>query len=234
MIKGLIFDLDGVLVDTVPAHFHAWKHMFEEHGYSFGKKEYRSLVDGRPRFDGARNVMTRHTDNEVREAADNKNDIYVEMIDRGEFQVFDAAIDLVRKCQSEGFGLAAASSSANVRTVLEMAGLLDAFQVVIGGDDVAKGKPDPDIFLAAANGLGLAVEECIVIEDSSSGVQAAKNGGFYCVGLLHDDDDGELAGADRIVSSLTELEIGWIRQAVARAGDAIDDSGDVSSPAIRA
>lgn len=206
-IKGLIFDLDGVLVDTVPAHFAAWKRMFEEYGYEFGKAEYRRLVDGRPRFDGARAVMTRHSENDVKTAADKKNDYYVEMIDRGEFRVFDAAVTLVRKCQSEGYGLAAASSSANVRAVLEKAKLLDAFPVVIGGDDVEKGKPNPDIFLTAASGLGLAVDECIVIEDSSSGVEAAKHGGFYCVGLVHEDHESELTAADCIVSSLAEINL---------------------------
>lgn len=206
-IKGLIFDLDGVLVDTVPTHFSAWKRMFDEYGYSFGQKEYRNLVDGRPRFDGARAVMSGHTDSEVRAAADKKNGYYVEMIDRGEFRVFDAAVNLVRRCQEGGYGLAAASSSANVQSVLEKAGLLDAFSVVVGGDDVVNGKPHPDIFLTAAEGLGLAAEECLVVEDSSSGVRAAKNGGFYCVGLVHPGHDEVLPGADRIVSSLAELDI---------------------------
>jgi beta-phosphoglucomutase family hydrolase len=206
-IKGLIFDLDGVLVDTVPVHFSAWSRMFEEYGYEFGKQEYRNLVDGRPRFDGARAVMVNHSDEEVRGAADKKNAFYVDMIDRGEFEVFDAAVTLVRASLTEGYGLAAASSSANVQTVLEKAGLLDAFSVVVGGDDVENGKPHPEIFLAAAQGLGLGVDECIVIEDSSSGVQAAKRGGFYCVGLLHEGDPGKLQGADEIVSSLSEVSI---------------------------
>lgn len=209
-IKGLIFDLDGVLVNSVPAHFSAWKRMFEEQGYEFGRKEYRNLVDGRPRFDGARAVMTKHSDDQIRAAADRKNDYYVEMIELGNFRVFDAAVALVRKCQNDGYGLAAASSSANVRAVLEKAGLLDAFPVIVGGEDVENGKPNPDIFLAAAKGLGLSVEECVVIEDSSSGVQAAKNGGFFCIGLLHEDDDNELPGADCVVSSLAEVDIGQI------------------------
>ncbi len=206
-IKGLIFDLDGVLVDTVPAHFRAWTRMFNEYGYEFGTKDYRSLVDGRPRFDGARAVMNRHSDSEVRKAADKKNDYYVEMIERGEFQVFDAAIALVRQCQALGLKLAAASSSANVRAVLEKANLIDAFSVVVGGDEVERGKPNPDIFLTASNGLGLSIDECIVIEDSSSGVEAAKRGGFTCIGLLHDDHDEELAGADIVVSSLADLSL---------------------------
>ena len=206
-IKGLIFDLDGVLVDTVPAHFRAWCRMFDEYGYAFGTREYRRLVDGRTRFDGARAVMTEHSDIEVRQAADKKNDYYVEMIERGEFQVFDTAVALVRQSQAIGLKLAAASSSANVRSVLEKANLMDAFTVVVGGDDVEKGKPSPDIFLAASDGLGLSVAECVVIEDSASGVEAAKRGGFTCIGLVHDDHAEELPNADIVVSSLAELDL---------------------------
>jgi beta-phosphoglucomutase len=211
-IKGLIFDLDGVLVDTVPAHFSAWQRMFQEYGYEFGKREYRRLVDGRPRFEGARAMMSNHTDREIREAADKKNDYYIEMIEQGEFQVFDAAITLIRHCQKNGYGLAAASSSVNVRTVLEKAGLLEAFSIIVGGDEVENGKPSPDIFLTAAKGLGLEVDECIVIEDSVSGVQAAKNGGFYCVGLMLENDSDELHEADEIISSLNDLNIEQIEK----------------------
>ncbi len=206
-IKGLIFDLDGVLVDTVPTHFRAWQRMFNEYGYEFGTREYRSLVDGRPRFDGARAIMTEHSDTEIRHAANKKNDYYVEMIERGEFQVFETAVDLVRQSQAMGLKLAAASSSANVRSVLEKANLIQAFPVVVGGDDVENGKPSPDIFLTASERLGLPVNECIVVEDSSSGVQAAKSGGFVCVGVLHEDHTEELSGADLVVSSLAELDL---------------------------
>ena len=233
LFKGLIFDLDGVLVDTVPAHFRAWKHVFEDHGYRFGERDYRSLVDGRPRFDGARAVMTRHTDDEIRAAADKKHDYFVETIERGEFRVFEAAVTLVRDCQSHGFGLAAASSSANVRTVLEKAGLLDAFPVVIGGDDVAQGKPHPDVFLAAADGLGLTAGECIVFEDSASGVQAAKSGGFYCIGLVRDNHHNDLQDADRTVTSLVEVDIDWLRQAGTRVVNGLDRSGHARFSLVR-
>lgn len=206
-IKGIIFDLDGVLVDTVPAHFNAWQRMFNEYGYKFDMREYRRKVDGKPRYDGARAVMTEHSDVDIKEAADKKNEYYAELIERGEFRVFDTALTLVRQCQEMGLKLATASSSANVRNVLEKANLIQAFPVVVGGDDVENGKPDPDIFLVASNGLGLSVDECIVIEDSSSGVQAAKSGGFMCIGLLHGDHAEELPGADIVVSSLAELDL---------------------------
>lgn len=204
---GIIFDLDGVLVDTVPAHFSAWQRMFSEYGYEFGKREYRHMVDGRPRFDGARAIMTEHSDTEIRHAADKKNDYYIEMIERGEFRVFETALTLIQQSQELGLKLAAASSSANVRTVLEKANLIDAFSVVVGGEDVKNGKPNPDIFLAASADLGLSVDECIVIEDSSSGIEAAKRGGFTCIGLLHEDHAEELSGADMVVTSLAEIDL---------------------------
>lgn len=215
-IKGIIFDLDGVLVDTVPVHYSAWRRMFQEYGYEFGKQQYRDLVDGRPRFDGARAVMVKHSDVEIRKAADKKNEYYIEAIDQGEFKVFPAAIELVRQSQNDGLVLAAASSSANVRTVLKKAGLLGAFAVVVGGDDVKKGKPNPEIFLTAAEKLGLLVDECIVIEDSSSGVEAAKSGGFYCVGLQLEEHAEHLSGADETVYSLSDVNINRIENAAAR------------------
>lgn len=200
-LKGIIFDLDGVLVDTIPAHFRAWQRMFTEYGYAFDRERYRALVDGRPRFDGARAVMTRHSDDEVRIAADLKNDYVVAMLERGEFAVFEPALNFIRHCVSNDLLLAAASSSQNVRTVLSKAGLLDYFPVVIGGADVEHGKPAPDIFLAAAQQMGLAPAECFVIEDSIFGVQAAKAGGFYCVGLAEAGNAELLSAADIVLTT---------------------------------
>ena len=117
----------------------------------------------------------------------------------------------VREFHAQGYKLAAASSSANVRHILETIGILDLFETVIGGPDVVNGKPHPEIFLTAASGLGLPVEECVVIEDAESGVAAAKAGGFYCFGLQHTDDSSDLPHqanlelADAVIGSLEEL-----------------------------
>ena len=211
-IKGLIFDLDGVLVDTVPTHFRAWSRMFHEFGYEFGRKEYLTLVDGRLRYDGARAVMTDIDEATVIERANKKNDYYLEAIDRGEFNTFDSALRKVRELHAQGYHLAAASSSANVRHILDTIGILDLFETVVGGPDVTHGKPHPEIFLTAAAGLGLPVEECVVIEDAESGVKAAKAGGFYCFGLQYPDENAELPHkanlemADTIIHSLEEID----------------------------
>jgi beta-phosphoglucomutase len=209
-IKGLIFDLDGVLVDTVPTHFAAWSRMFHEYGYEFGKREYRELVDGRLRLDGARAVMHEADDHTIEEAATKKNSYYLEAIDRGEYRIFNTAVRCVREYAKQGYKLAAASSSANVRHILDQVGILEEFTIVVGGQDVVLGKPNPEIFLKAAKGLGLQPEECIVVEDAESGVKAAKAGGFYCYGLAHEDDEADLSMADEIIRSLDEINLSLI------------------------
>ena len=205
--KGLIFDLDGVLVHTIPTHFAAWARMFHEYGYAFDKKVYRDLVDGRLREDGTRAVMHDQADAIVKEAATLKNKYYLEMIENGEFVVFESATKYVRACKAAGHKLAAASSSANVRYILEKAGTLECFDVVIGGHQVTKGKPNPEIFLKAAADLGLPLEQCIVFEDSESGVEAAKNGGFFCVGVVDNESEADLSRADTIVASVADYRV---------------------------
>ena len=204
-IKGLIFDLDGVLVDTVPTHFKAWERMFHEHGYAFDEKIYREKVDGRLRYDGAQEVMHDKPREEVIVAANRKNKYYLEMIDDGDFKVFEDTEPFLKQVRAHGLKIAAASSSANVHTILEKAGLTYLFDYVVGGHQVARGKPNPDIFVSAANGLGLKPEEAIVFEDAEAGVLAAKRGGFFCVGIEGHDTEADLSLADMHAKSIGKL-----------------------------
>jgi beta-phosphoglucomutase family hydrolase len=216
-LKGLIFDLDGVLVDTVPAHYEAWHRMFTEYGYEFGPRDYREKVDGLLRQDGVRAVMRNAPQGRIEEAADLKNRYYRELIEQGRFRIFESSIWFVRRCEAQGLRLAIASSSVNVRFILQKVGIADAFQMVVGGDDVENGKPDPEIFLTAARGLGLAVADCIVFEDAASGVIAAKRGGFYCVGI-GDAGSEDLAEADEIAADLGMVDLDCLRKRVSRRG----------------
>lgn len=216
VLKGLIFDLDGVLVDTVPAHYEAWRRMFTEYGYAFGPSVYRERVDGLRRFDGARAVMGDAPAETVEQAADLKNRYYRDLIEQGRFKILESSVSFVRQCVAQGLRLAAASSSVNVHYILQKAGMADAFSVVIGGDDVVDGKPHPEIFLTAAEALGLSVGECIVFEDAASGVLAAKRGGFYCVGVGDGSNSADLARADEIVANLGEIDLKGISSRAAR------------------
>lgn len=212
LLRGVIFDLDGVIADTVPAHFAAWKQMFAEEGYAFDERVYHDRVDGRRRFDGAQAVMVDAAPDRVSAAASRKDAYFLKQIEQGQFEVFADTLNFLRACRAEGLVLATASSSRNARLVLEKAGIADKFAAIVGGDDVSNGKPHPDIFLLAAKRLGLPPEACVVIEDAISGVAAAKAGGFLCIGIDRTGQTERLAGADLIVESLSRLKLCDIEQ----------------------
>jgi len=205
-LRGIVFDLDGVLVDTVPAHMAAWKRLFDEEGYHFDEQVYREKVDGRPREDGVRAVMEDAGDDRVLLAARRKEAYFLELIARGGLQVFEGSATFLAACHKLDFHLATASSSRNVRHILEQAGLVDYFTAIVGGDDIERGKPDPGIFIMAAARMGLDATNCLVVEDAAIGVRAAKAGGFYCVGIDRTGDGARLAGADIVARDLGEIE----------------------------
>lgn len=207
MLKGVIFDLDGVLVDTVPAHYAAWHRLFVEEGYHFDEQVYHDKVDGRRRQDGVRAVMTDAEPRRVEAAGKRKDKYFLELIDQGRFSVFEGSLAFLKLCQERQLRLATASSSRNVRHVLQKAGIVGFFDAVVGGDDVDRGKPDPSIFLLAAARLGLEPSSCIVVEDAVSGVVAAKAGGFYCVGVDRNGPASRLSAADMLVGDLGELNV---------------------------
>ncbi len=204
-LQGVIFDLDGVLVDTVPAHYAAWERLFREEGFHFDEAVYHDKVDGRPRRDGVAAVMEGESDARIDAAAARKDGFFLDLIEQGKFSVFDDAVGFLDQCRAMGLKLATASSSRNVRHILTKVGLIDRFAAVIGGDDILRGKPDPSIFLTAASRIGVPVPACAVIEDATSGVRAAKAGGFYCLGLDRAHQPARLDGADLIVNDLLSV-----------------------------
>ena len=204
--KGVIFDLDGVLVDSIPLHYAAWKRLFEENGHAFDNRIYRQKVDGRPRLDGVRGVMGDLDEETAIEAGNRKQGYYQEMINQGQLQPFPTSIPFIKALNARGILLAAASSSENTCLILDAIGVLDDFTAVVTAADVKHGKPNPDIFLAAAKRMGLSVPECVVFEDAESGVKAAKRGGFYCVGVDRHQQPEYFREADLVVTDLGGFE----------------------------
>ncbi len=212
-LRGIIFDLDGVLVDTVPAHYAAWARLFTEEGYHFDESVYHEKVDGRRRQDGVAAVMEGADPARIQAAAERKDGYFIELIEQGKFKVFDGSVRFVAECRAAGLRLATASSSKNVKFILEKVGLLDQFGAVVGGDDVERGKPDPSIFQTAAERIGLSSADCVVVEDAISGVRAARAGSFFCLGVDRVNDPGRLRGADLITSDLGEISLATLVQA---------------------
>ncbi len=151
-MRGFIFDLDGVLVDTVPAHVQAWRRTFQEFGYSFSAELYERKIDGRPRIEALRDTMTGLDEHTLAQAAEIKNNYFLQNVEDSLYNKFESSNRFVLRWRSKGVRMAAASSSVNVKSILEKIGLIDAFDVIVGGDDVSLGKPDPEAFLTAARG----------------------------------------------------------------------------------
>ncbi len=187
MIKGFIFDLDGVITDTAELHFQAWKNLANDMDWEFDR-EVNEQLRGVSRMDSI-NIIKEHNAAEISEEklvelATRKNDIYVDSLDQiTPKDYLPGALELLTHLKREGFKVALGSASKNSTKVLQQLDAAKFFDVIGDGNSVSKSKPAPDIFLFGAKELSLKPEECIVYEDAEAGIDAAKAGGFHAVGI---------------------------------------------------
>jgi len=232
-----ILDMDGVITRSATVHAKSWKRMFDEYlrqrakirGKKFvpfdKEKDYYRYVDGKPRYDGARSFLKSRgisipygspddpPDKEtVCGLGNRKNQYFLDYLKEHGADSYPSTINFIRKLKDEDKRVAVISSSRNAKEVLEAAGVLTLFHVIVDGVDSAKqnlkGKPKPDIFLEAAKRLDVNPKRAIVIEDAISGVKAGKAGGFgLVIGIDRSGQNPELksSGADVVVSDLSEI-----------------------------
>lgn len=209
--KACIFDLDGVIVDTVDAHFFAWKAMADELNIPFTEVENEQLK-GVSRIESMQKILAlgglEKSEAEVLEYTTKKNAIYVEIISKmTAADVLPGVLDFIALLKENGIRLAIGSSSKNTPTILKAVGLDQTFEVIIDGNQLEKSKPHPEVFLKGAEALGLQPDECVVLEDAVSGVEAAKRGGMKCIGI---GDYSVLDEADLVVPDLTQLSLNQV------------------------
>ena len=187
MIKGFIFDLDGVITDTAELHYLAWKKLSDDMGWAFDR-EVNEKLRGVSRMDSI-HIIKDHNNAQVSEAklvelTTRKNNIYVDSLDQmSPKDYLSGAQELLTLLRQEGFKVALGSASKNSIKVLSQLEATKFFDVIGDGNSVSKSKPAPDIFLYGAKKLDLQPNECIVYEDAEAGIDAAKAGGFYTVGI---------------------------------------------------
>ena len=206
MSKLYTFDLDGVIVDTAKYHFLGWSFIAEKLGADLTLSDNEQLK-GLSRMDSIEKLLeikgiSISEDEKIR-LANLKNDYYVELIQGlSPKDILPGAIDLIRLLQEKGISIALGSSSKNARFILEKLEIEGYFDIIIDGNDVFKAKPDPEVFLLSAQRLGIDPRECVVLEDSASGIEAACIGGMKSIGV---GSSSILAKANIVVASLEEL-----------------------------
>jgi beta-phosphoglucomutase len=205
-IKGFIFDLDGVLVSTEHNHFVAWQKTANLLGIEFTEAENENLK-GVSRVDSLKHILNLGnavlSNHEFEDLLDFKNDSYIESIQYlSQQNCLKGVVELLTKAKSNGIKLAVGSSSKNAKRILKLIEIEDFFDTVVDGSMVENLKPSPEVFLKAASNLGLEPSECIVFEDATSGIQAAKAGGFTAIGV---GNENIKALADQYFNDLTEF-----------------------------
>jgi beta-phosphoglucomutase len=250
-LRGAIFDVDGVLVDSPHERSwrdtlqrlmeHEWRDLQPRTSYSpdkFTTAVYQEFVAGKPRMSGAQAALEHFGIPQAEERAilyaERKQMQVVNLIEQGQFTAFDDALRFLLALKAAGFKVAAASSSKNAPLFLRQIHLyrfmseqglsydfiqpghtlLNIFDANVTGRDFRQGKPHPEIFLTAAQEMDVQPEACVVIEDASSGVQAAKAGNMLALGVARLDDEAllESAGADLVVTSLDDVDVEVLAQ----------------------
>lgn len=207
MIKAVIFDLDGVIVDTAHYHFVAWQRLAKELGVTFSAAENERLK-GVSRMRSLEIILElggiSRTDEEKEILATRKNSWFVEYIEAIKpDEIFPGVPEMLDQLKQMGYKIALASSSKNAETVIRLLQIGDKFDVMVDGTMIVHTKPDPEIFLLAARKLGVPAQFCVVFEDAEAGVEAALAAGMKCVGVGAFE---QLKKADRIVKSTADFK----------------------------
>lgn len=207
MIKGIIFDLDGVLVSTDEMHYLAWKRLADELEITGFNREDNRRQRGVSRMASLEVVLEKsdktYTEEEKAELAERKNGYYLDLLkDMDNSAVLTGVTDALEVLKRKNLLLAVGSASKNAPLILEKTGLLPFLNQVSCGLDTTKSKPDPEVFLVAARKLQLDPAQCLVVEDSAAGIEAAKAGGMKSLGVGPFFD---AFGADFAAPSLGEV-----------------------------
>lgn len=205
MIKAVLFDLDGVIVSTDRCHYRAWKRMADEEGIFFDEK-INDRLRGVSRMASLEIVLERasrsYTDDEKAALAARKNDYYRDLIrELTPSDILPGAMENLNELKENGILVAVGSSSKNTPLILRRIGLDAFFDAVSDGNNISHSKPDPEVFLKAAEMLGADPADCLVVEDADAGIEAGRRGGMKTLSVKG------ARGADYFAPDLSDYSI---------------------------
>ncbi len=206
--KACIFDLDGVIVDTAKYHFLAWKRLADQLNINFTEEDNERLkgVSRMASLDIILEIGNVTADKKTKDKyAALKNQWYIDYITRmTPDEILPGSVEFIRELKNAGILVAVGSASKNTPMILERVGIKDLFDAVADGNVVSKAKPDPEVFLKAAEMLNTQPRYCVVFEDAAAGVKAALNAGMLCVGI---GSPVVLKEANSVVSGLDKMNL---------------------------
>lgn len=210
MKKGFVFDLDGVITDTAKFHYIAWKDLADSIGITIDLK-FNERLKGISRMDSLERILVHggkdaaYTPAEKEALAMQKNTHYVELLQAlTPADLLPGVKEFLAEAKACQVPCVIASASKNAPFILKKLEVTDAFDAIVDPASLHKGKPDPEIFIKAAQAIGLKPEEAVGFEDAQAGIDGIKACGMYAVGVMSNE---ELHGADIVVKKLTDLSV---------------------------
>jgi beta-phosphoglucomutase family hydrolase len=212
-IKAVLWDMDGVIADSGPYHLAAWQEIFGKRGVKFTTEDFKHIFGLRNDNIIRKTLGKELTQAEVEAIAREKEETFRRIAGR-KIKPLPGALELLRLIKKQGLSMAIASSAPveNIELVTGTLGIADCFQALVTGHDVTEGKPNPQVFLLAAQRLGVEPANCLVIEDAVAGVTAAKRAGMYCLAVANNHSRQKLAEADLIVDTLEAVTMEDIKR----------------------
>ena len=211
--KAFIFDLDGVIVDTAKYHYLAWKELANKLGFDF-TVEQNELLKGVSRVRSLEILLdigkVHLEEDQKTELLKEKNEQYLEYIAKMDHsEILPGIDDLLHYLKQNKIPFSLGSASKNARLILEILNLIDLFDAIVDGNDVSTAKPDPEVFLIAAEKIGMNAQDCIVIEDAQAGIQAANSAGMMSIGI---GDSKVLHEANVVLDNTGELTLDFVQK----------------------
>lgn len=211
-MEAVIFDMDGVIIDSEPIHYICSNKFLEPYKIELDREKYDTYIGASCKVMWSDVRETHNLNESVEEIISKEFDIFLNYLQEGKGKIhpIEGIRSLLELLKKEGvtIGLASSSSMKNINTVLDLFDIQDYFSIKVTGYDLERSKPDPEIFIKTAGLLNVDPTKCIVIEDSKNGVTAAKRAGMKCIGY-HNPNCGyqDLSNADKIVESIKTIDM---------------------------
>lgn len=210
-VRAVLWDLDGVIVDSGKYHLAAYKRLFGEMDIEITEERFFSAMFGRRNWDIIRDVLPEASQGQIHGLAEKKETIFRELV-AGNVTPLPGAVELLRKAHAEAVKQAIVSSTPreNIELIVRTLEIEELLDTIVGEEDSPRGKPDPQPFTTAADRLRVPYDGCAVIEDAPEGIAAGKAAGMRCVGVATTRPANRLTEADLVVESLEDERVWWL------------------------